>query len=104
MCCAAARVRSSALGQRWEYLDSVVDAEAWPRARWTVTTSQPEAINPEGVEVPQVVPADTGHAGGRGGCAPAVADGFLLWRLGAGASERAIRRSGSRLRRGRQAS
>ena len=44
---AAARVRSSAVGHRWLYLDSVVVAEECPKARWTATTSHPAAMRPE---------------------------------------------------------
>ena len=44
---AAALVRSSAFGQRWLYTFSVIDAEEWPRACCTVTTSQPSAIKPD---------------------------------------------------------
>ena len=43
---AATRVLSSAVGQRWAYVLSVVVAEAWPMARCTVTTSHPAAIRP----------------------------------------------------------
>ena len=43
---AAARVLSSAVGQRWAYVLSVVVADAWPIARCTVTTSHPAAISP----------------------------------------------------------
>lgn len=43
---AAARVLSSAVGHRCAYVLSVVVADAWPIARWTVTTSQPAAMSP----------------------------------------------------------
>ena len=44
---AAWRVRSSAVGHRSAFVFSVVVAFACPSARWTVTTSQPEAMRPE---------------------------------------------------------
>lgn len=54
---ASARVRSSAVGQRWVYVCSVVVAFACPRARLTVATSQPARDESGRVEVPQVVEA-----------------------------------------------
>jgi len=38
---------SSALGHRWAYTDRVMFGDECPSARWTVTTSQPEAIRPD---------------------------------------------------------
>lgn len=42
---AAALVRPSADGHRWEHVLSVMLGWECPRARWTVTTSHPEAMS-----------------------------------------------------------
>lgn len=35
------------MGHRCAYVVRVVVDRAWPKARWTATTSQPEAISPD---------------------------------------------------------
>lgn len=87
---AASRTRSSAVGHSWAYVVSVVVDLAWPRARWTATTSQPEAISPDAKKCRRSwsrTPS-TPALGQRG--PPAVADGVLVGRNALDAGEEPV--------------
>jgi len=78
MASAAFRVRSSAVGHRWAYVESVVFAEACPRALCTVTTSQPWAMEARCVEVAEAVEREALKAGLAQRGAPPMAHGVLV--------------------------